>query len=391
MKGCVPVIALCLVAAAPAQPPSAKVITVTSSRAMIAVAQGLTEATWNPILDKRVQQSPAAAVLGAAWTPSDARWKKARAALAARVTRLFDSYARSGEIDGFVEAEVGRMGVTSDLDRAIAALQGAASPSVVRLQARQAYIVQHETGNPANRPAIGSPEWNKQLADFGKEFDDRVAPKLAPDDGSHVADAEKLAATPAWSALARVWTFAISNGTRQLNTALNLMMFDDKEAIERDIAAAIGQDTGATVAKPSASPINLERMAACQDSWLDWKDDPARANAYVDGFNTGFRQSDSGSFTPIAKMTAAGLTVTRVYPGSVGMAVGFSIVVDAPFDRTKKAFEQVLGKPLTKCETSEGTRTCELEIAEKKTYVMIADATGKTTTTLAGCFYFYEK
>jgi hypothetical protein len=240
MRDYVPAVALCLVAALCAQAPPAKVSTSTSSRAMVLVAQGLTEATWNPILDRRIQQSPAAAALGAAWSPSDARWKKARAALAARVTRLFDSYARSGEIDGFVEAEVGRMGANADLDRAVAALQSPAGPSIVRHQARQAYIVQHSTGNPSSGPAIGSPEWNQQLHDLGKEFDDRVGPKLPTDDGSHLAEVEALAATPAWSALSRVWSFGVSNGTRQLNTALNLMMFDDQEAIDHDIATAIG-------------------------------------------------------------------------------------------------------------------------------------------------------
>ena len=229
----------------------------------------------------------------------------------------------------------------ADLERAVAALQGAAGASIVRHQARQAYIVQH--GTAPNGPAIGSPEWNAILRDLGKEFDDRVGPKLPPDDGTHLADVEKLAATPAWGALSRVWTFGLSNATRQLNTALNLMLFDDREAIEHDIAAAVGKDSGGTPAKPRESTINLERMAACQDSWLDWKDDPARANAYVDSFNTAFRQREgNAAFTPIAKMTAADLPVAQVYPGTIGMGVGFSLTLDAPFDRTKKAFEQIL-------------------------------------------------
>ena len=37
------------------------------------------------------------------------------------------------------------------------------------------------------------------------------------------------------------------------------------------------------------------------------------------------------------------------------------------------------------------TCTCELEIAAKKTVMLMADATGKEKTTLVGCFYYYEK
>ncbi len=149
---------------------------------------------------------------------------------------------------------------------------------------------------------------------------------------------------------------------------------------------------GSAVLPAQKPAIDLERLASCKDSWLDWKDDPVRGPAYAESIRAAFRQQDNEAFVvPISKMTAAGLPVTQVYPGSVGMAVGFSMIVDAPFDRAKKAFEQIIGKPIMKCETGEGMRTCELELGEKKTFTMLADSTGKIKTTLVGCFYFYEK
>ena len=36
-------------------------------------------------------------------------------------------------------------------------------------------------------------------------------------------------------------------------------------------------------------------------------------------------------------------------------------------------------------------RSCELEIAEKRTLVLMAEDSAKATTTLVGCYYFYEK
>ena len=150
---------------------------------------------------------------------------------------------------------------------------------------------------------------------------------------------------------------------------------------------------GAAQNAPAApATLPLEALATCQDSWLDWKDDPARAARYGDALRARFQQRRNDAFfTPIAKATALGLPVTRVYPESVGMGVGFSLMVDAPFDKTKAAVETSLGKALTKCETGEGMRTCELAIAPKKTVMLLADSTGRQSSTLIGCFYYYEK
>src|SRR5204862_74620 len=63
------------------------------------------------------------------------------------------------------------------------------------------------------------------------------------------------------------------------------------------------------------------------------------------------------------------LPVTQVYPESVGMGVGFSVMVGANFEQTKKRLEQKIGKPLNKCEPpSDNMRTCELTIGPKKTF-----------------------
>jgi hypothetical protein len=83
---------------------------------------------------------------------------------------------------------------------------------------------------------------------------------------------------------------------------------------------------------------------------------------------------------------------TQVYPESVGMGVGFSVMVGANFEQTKKRLEQKIGKPLNKCEPpSDNMRTCELTIGPKKTLLLVAEDPPKTTTTLFGCYYFYAK
>jgi hypothetical protein len=139
---------------------------------------------------------------------------------------------------------------------------------------------------------------------------------------------------------------------------------------------------------------DVERLATCQDSWFEWKASaPARLKNFADRFQVGFTPTgSSGGFAPKSSQTVAGLPLAQVYPQSVGMGVGFSVVVNANFEATKVALEKRLGKRISKCEPpSDNMRTCELEIGEKKTITLMAEDNPKTTTTLFGCYYFYEK
>jgi hypothetical protein len=142
-----------------------------------------------------------------------------------------------------------------------------------------------------------------------------------------------------------------------------------------------------------ADDAGFERLATCKDSWLDWKkDDPAKLKPLADHIRSGFSQKDNDPFlVPTSNTSIAGLHVSQLFPDSVGMGVGFSATVDAPFEQTRRKFESLLGKPLTKCDTGEGMRSCGLEIAEKRTFMLMAEDSPKATKTLVGCYYYYEK
>jgi hypothetical protein len=149
---------------------------------------------------------------------------------------------------------------------------------------------------------------------------------------------------------------------------------------------------GATPAWGADDP-RVENLALCRDSWLDWKTaDPAKlasASAYFRGALT---HGDNDAFgVPNTPMAVAGLKVVKVFPGSVGMGVGFSVLVDETFDVTKEALEQRLGKPLRQCETGDGMRTCELSIAAQRTVMLMSGDRPSDGTTLVGCYYLYEK
>jgi len=143
----------------------------------------------------------------------------------------------------------------------------------------------------------------------------------------------------------------------------------------------------------AAGDAGLERLATCQDSWLVWsKTDPARMKAYVDQIHSGFSQSDNDAFVlPKTATSILGLHVTQLFPESVGMGVGFSVMVGGSFETARKAVEKKLGKSLGKCDDGENMRSCELELGEQRTLTLLAQDVPQTNSTLIGCFYYYGK
>ena len=144
---------------------------------------------------------------------------------------------------------------------------------------------------------------------------------------------------------------------------------------------------------PARAADNLiERLATCQDSWMDWKDNPAQMKALGDAVTTSFtRKPEGGAWSAKGPVMVIGLPVSEAYPQTVGMGVGFSVTVDATFDTTREHLQKAVNKSLTHCETSDGMRTCDLELAPKRTLMLMAEASGKSKATLLGCYYLYEK
>ncbi|MBV1686118.1 hypothetical protein KRR38_30035 [Novosphingobium sp. G106] len=143
----------------------------------------------------------------------------------------------------------------------------------------------------------------------------------------------------------------------------------------------------------STSDPGIENLALCRDSWLDWKSiAPAKLQSFGAFLRSDFTHSENDAFfTPKSAMSVGGLKVTQVFPESIGMGLGFSVMVDASFDVAKQALERDLGKPLQGCEASDGMRTCELSIAEQRTVMLMSYDEPNDKTTLVGCYYFYEK
>jgi hypothetical protein len=149
----------------------------------------------------------------------------------------------------------------------------------------------------------------------------------------------------------------------------------------------------ATVPASGADDPRIEDFALCRESWLDLeKSDPAALERFGIYLNSEFtRDSDDGHLAPKAATTVNGLNVSQVFPSSLGMGLGFSVLLEAPFDVARQAVERDLGRELVGCDGGDGVRACELPIAEKRTVLVVSEDAPNDQTTLVGCYYYYEK
>jgi hypothetical protein len=143
----------------------------------------------------------------------------------------------------------------------------------------------------------------------------------------------------------------------------------------------------------AAGDARIERFALCRESWLDLQEsDPAALESFGEVLRSEFTDDgNDGHLTPKSPVTVSGLNVTQVYPASLGMGLGFSVIVDAPFEEAREALERDLGQSLVGCEAGDGMQSCELPVAEKRTVVLMAEDSPNDRTTLIGCYYYYEK
>ena len=133
-------------------------------------------------------------------------------------------------------------------------------------------------------------------------------------------------------------------------------------------------------------------LATCQESWLEWKNIPQKMNPFKERVNSELKQTEgTAGYTPLKPMSLLGFNLVEVYPGSVGMGLGFSVVVNAEFEKVKASLEKQTGQRITECSVHENTRDRGYSLAERKTLTVTEVAKGKDAKTLFGCYYYYGK
>ena len=205
---------------------------------MLAVARLAVEEKLNPIVDDVVQNAPPAARIGSRWNPSNTAWQQARTSISGRIERLADRYQNSSEALRALES--GLKQLTPESQTALAAaLNGPAGPAIVRQLARSQFASAIMANDP-DGPRPGDRAWVTQLRELQDVFDRRIGSAMPPDDGSYEADVERFFSAHS-SDVFRVCLSAVSTATRELETAINLMLFDNSDAIQREIEAVIAR------------------------------------------------------------------------------------------------------------------------------------------------------
>lgn len=66
-----------------------------------------------------------------------------------------------------------------------------------------------------------------------------------------------------------------------------------------------------------------------------------------------------GTFESIKPLSILGYPILRLYPQSVGMRLGYSVIVNAIFEATKASLEKQMDKPVDRCQVATEGQSCE--------------------------------
>jgi hypothetical protein len=209
----------------------------TLTRPMQAVANLVTVETWRPGIDELVQRAPAAASLGAKWTAISPAWQQARAAVAARLQRVLEAYAASDGIPRALKVALEKELTAAEAATLSGILRGPAGATIIGSAAQDEFVLEIMSRPDAPKP--GGAAWMEDHARAELTFRIKIGPVIPRDKGLHDAEAQKFARDPLAPKWALLWMTVVRQACVAHNAAINLMLFDDREAIAREIAQAV--------------------------------------------------------------------------------------------------------------------------------------------------------
>jgi hypothetical protein len=218
-----------------ATPPKG-VLTTKLAGPMLAVARLSMEQKLRPRIDEMIQSVPAAERLGSRWNPSNAAWQQARTAITRRIDRLADFYETSGEFERQLESYLAELGSTGDALETV--LSGPAGSAILRSHALIQFTVTVMADDP-NGPKPGERAWADQTTALKKVFDQRIGSAMPQDDGTHRAEVDQYLRTDSSRVFSNLWSSVLGKATVDLDGAINLLLFDNREVIMREIETAI--------------------------------------------------------------------------------------------------------------------------------------------------------
>ena len=144
---------------------------------MLSVARLITEEKLSPQVDNLIQRAPPAQILGDRWNASHPAWPKARESFTKRIAAVADAYGRTGELEQNLDAQLGTLSAP-DAQALASALNGPAGGAILREQASMEFVTAVMADDPEG-PKIGDPAWHTGLRALRTRFNEQVGSNLA--------------------------------------------------------------------------------------------------------------------------------------------------------------------------------------------------------------------
>jgi len=216
----------------------ARAVAATIKRPMLFVARLVAQEKLRPNIDGMLQTAPSAKALGTKWNASNPAWEKARSVITRRIDRIADLYGDSDAYAAMLQSEIDRV-ASGEKSTAIAKMLGTpAGPSILRSQGMIQFIPTVMADDP-NGQKIGDPAWRDRMRALSALFKGRADAAFPPEDPARASEVQQYFGSPDAAPFRDLWNGVVGKAGVKLDGAFNLVMFDDREAIQREFDAAI--------------------------------------------------------------------------------------------------------------------------------------------------------
>jgi hypothetical protein len=179
---------------------------------------------------------PAAAPLGAKWNKSAPAWQKARSAVGARLTRLVDAYAASGDLTERLQAALVKNFPGDQADALLKVLTGPDGATIIHSEALIDFMV-GATRESESKP--GDKAYAIETRRLALKFEEAIGSGIPRRDPAREQTAAKFRDDAMGTPFYLVWASVLGGAETAIRGGINLMLFDERAAIERDINQAI--------------------------------------------------------------------------------------------------------------------------------------------------------
>jgi len=218
--------------------PADEALVKTLSTPMWSVVKLITADKWDPRIDDLLQRFPGAQPLGAKWNASAPAWQKARSALSTRLTKVLDAYRALPEFTNTLRTELETAFSSAEAAELAKVIGGPAGPALLNFEGRKEYVAAMMPATP-DGPSPGDPAWSKALAGWSQKYQERIGAAKPAMDAAQEKEMLAFISGPLGRKFSMLWMSVVGKATNAVDGGINLMIFDDRDAITKEINQAI--------------------------------------------------------------------------------------------------------------------------------------------------------